>query len=126
MYIEVNKKPNGKYEVVPNITPSGGGSPLNQTIEAFPSIYGGVILMDENKMPLKVEDARTYDYSKVHYMFVPYEYSSHLSERGTGFDTLSWDDSNDCIEVNDGDDHIYIDGYSTTQLTVEHMLLRES
>ena len=126
MYIEVNKKPNGKYEVVPNITPSSGGSPLEQTIEAFPSNYGGVILMDENKMPLKVEDSRTYDYSKVHYMFIPYEHSSHLAERGTGFNTLGWDDSNDCIEINDGDDHIYIDGYSTTQLTVEHMLLRES
>ena len=126
MYIEVNKNPNGKYEVTPNVTPGSGGSPLDQTITAFPSSYGGVILMDENKIPLEVADARTYDYSNVYYMFVPEEYNSFMYERGAGLNTLEWDYSNECIEVNGGDGHVYIDGYSTTQLTVEHMLLRLS
>ena len=88
MYIEVKKKSNGKYEVIPNVNPGGGGSPLNASIPGFNDTYGVVLFLDSEDNPLAVDNVETFDYSVVYTIFYPGDYDNYIYRRGTDFDEL--------------------------------------
>ena len=91
MFIEVKKKSNGKYEVIPNVKPSGGGSPLNSSIPGFNSWYGIILFLDNEDNPLAIDNVETFDYSVVYTIFEPGDYSDNKYYRGTDFDELRFD-----------------------------------
>ena len=91
MYIEVKKKSNGKYEVIPNANPSGGGSPLNSSIPGFNDTYGVILFLDNEDNPLSVDNVATFDYSVVYTIFYPGDYNNYVYRRGTDFDELMFE-----------------------------------
>ena len=122
--IEVTKLQDGTYDVNPNA--SGGGSPLDMSIPGFDSDYGVMLFLDNENNALAIDNIETFDYSVVYTIFEPGDYSDNKYYRGTDFDELIFDDSDDHLMLYKNSEvvnSISFDGAtSTSEFTIAHII----
>ena len=122
--IKVTKLQDGTYEVNPNA--AGGGSPLDMSIPGFANSYGVMLFLDNEDNPLVIDNIETFDYSVVYTIFEPGDYSDNKYYRGTDFDELRFDESDNHLMLYKNSEAVNSIGFdgatSTSEFTIAHII----
>lgn len=94
----------------------GGGEDISlttTTLEGFIGSSYGIILCDENGVPLKVDNIATFDLTKIKYIYEGQEYSGTMHDL-TEVSDLHWDSEGSQLIWNDEANTVYLDSTEST------------